>query len=53
MLKSEKGIQTVSEKNIQWDFHPQEKVTFVPFNFIDERLRYNHLTEEVNKSHCM
>ena len=26
------------------------KVKFVPFNFIDERLRYNHLTEEV-KNH--
>ena len=34
---------------IQWDFHSQERieVKFVQFNFIDESLRYNHLTEEV------
>ena len=57
------SIQTVSEKNWTMGFSsPGQvcvhfkgnyicyKVKFVPFNFIDEKPRYNHLTEEVNKS---
>ena len=37
------NLQTVSEKNIQWDFHPQEKVEVwseVKFEFILKAMEF-------------